>query len=233
MHSELLHIFMINHSKGWGIRSHAHEFYQIWYVTKGEGDILFNGRKIHVSEEDMIFYPAGVEHELLVLKSGVFCFVDMKFQLIDREWRERFAAFQPVERITDTELTRDILRCREYWHANDQFSRELSELIFEEVLLQLFRLHAPQDQEPEISIPFQNHTKPSSGLEGDIIRYVDTHFQERISLDAMAQDKIEALQQQVNQLQLQQALAGVVRYPQSTTYTSGGNPFCGCGCGNI
>ena len=54
-------------------------------------------------------------------------------------------------------------------------------------------------------------------------------------LDAMAQDKIEALQQQVNQLQLQQALSGVVRYPQSTTYTSGGNPFCGsgCGCSNI
>jgi len=52
-------------------------------------------------------------------------------------------------------------------------------------------------------------------------------------LDAMAQDKIEALQQQVNSLQLQQALAGVVRYPSSTTYTSGGNPFCGCGCGNI
>lgn len=52
-------------------------------------------------------------------------------------------------------------------------------------------------------------------------------------LDAMAQDKIEALQQQVNSLQLQQALAGVVRYPTATTYTSGGNPFCGCGCGNI
>ena len=52
--------------------------------------------------------------------------------------------------------------------------------------------------------------------------------------DMIAQDKIESLQNQVNQLQLSQAVAGVVRYPMQTTYSSGCNPFCGgCGCGNI
>ena len=50
-------------------------------------------------------------------------------------------------------------------------------------------------------------------------------------LDAMAQDKIEALQSQINALQLQNAVAGVVRYPMSSTYSSGCNPFCNCGCG--
>lgn len=55
-------------------------------------------------------------------------------------------------------------------------------------------------------------------------------------LDAIQQDKIEALQGQVNQLQLQSALCGVVRYPNSTTFTAGYNPYfnanaCGCGCG--
>lgn len=45
------------------------------------------------------------------------------------------------------------------------------------------------------------------------------------------QDKIEGLQQQVNQLQLQQAVAGVVRYPDSWAYNAGTSPFCGCGGG--
>ena len=49
--------------------------------------------------------------------------------------------------------------------------------------------------------------------------------------DMIAQDKIETLQNQVNQLQLAQAVAGVVRYPTSTVYSSGCNPFCACGCG--
>ena len=44
----------------------------------------------------------------------------------------------------------------------------------------------------------------------------------------------KALQGQVNQLQLQSALCGVVRYPNSTTFTAGYNPYfntnaCGCG----
>ena len=53
-------------------------------------------------------------------------------------------------------------------------------------------------------------------------------------LDALAQDKIEALQNQINALQLQNAVSNVVRYPTSTVYSSGCNPFCGgCGCNNI
>ena len=44
-------------------------------------------------------------------------------------------------------------------------------------------------------------------------------------------NKIEAMQARINQLELNQAVAGVVRYPTATTYTSGANPFCGCGCG--
>lgn len=49
--------------------------------------------------------------------------------------------------------------------------------------------------------------------------------------ELLTENKIEALQNQINQLQLQNAVAGVVRYPSATTYTSGANPFCNCGCG--
>ena len=38
-------------------------------------------------------------------------------------------------------------------------------------------------------------------------------------LDALCQNKIETLQAQVNNLQLQNALAGVVKYPQNTFYS--------------
>ena len=42
--------------------------------------------------------------------------------------------------------------------------------------------------------------------------------------DMIAQNKIEALQQQVNALQLKEATAGVLRYPNSWTYTAGAFP---------
>lgn len=52
-------------------------------------------------------------------------------------------------------------------------------------------------------------------------------------LDAIAGNRISDMQNQINQLQLQNALCGVIRYPQSTTYTAGYAPmygYNGCGC---
>lgn len=59
----------------------------------------------------------------------------------------------------------------------------------------------------------------------------NTTAQTQKILDAIAQDKIESLQNQVNALQLQQAVAGVVRYPMSTNYAVPSPCFNGCGCG--
>lgn len=52
-------------------------------------------------------------------------------------------------------------------------------------------------------------------------------------LDAIAQNKIEALQSKVSALELQAATSNVVRYPNSWTYNAGASPFCGCGCGTM
>ena len=50
--------------------------------------------------------------------------------------------------------------------------------------------------------------------------------------DMIAQDKIESLQAQVSQLQLAQATAGMLRFPNTWTYNAGVGPFCGC-CGTM
>ena len=42
--------------------------------------------------------------------------------------------------------------------------------------------------------------------------------------DMISQDKIEALQAQVNNLQMQNALCGVLRFPNTWTYQAGSFP---------
>lgn len=52
-------------------------------------------------------------------------------------------------------------------------------------------------------------------------------------LDAITCNRMADMQNQINQLQLQSALCGVMRYPMATTYTAGFAPyigFQGCGC---
>ena len=50
-------------------------------------------------------------------------------------------------------------------------------------------------------------------------------------LDALAQNKIDAMAARINQLELQAATSNIVRYPNGWTYNAGTSPFCnGCGC---
>lgn len=49
--------------------------------------------------------------------------------------------------------------------------------------------------------------------------------------DMMAQNKIEALQSRVNQLELDKATAGMLKFPNTWTYGAGYFPPMPCGCG--
>ena len=63
----------------------------------------------------------------------------------------------------------------------------------------------------------------------------NTTAQTQKILDAICGNRMADMQNQINQLQLQSALCGVVRYPTMTTFATNCNPFfssanCGCGC---
>ena len=50
-------------------------------------------------------------------------------------------------------------------------------------------------------------------------------------LDAITGNRMADMQNQINRLELQQAVAGVARYPSQFSYNAGPSPFCGrCGC---
>lgn len=81
------------------------------------------------------------------------------------------------------------------------------------------------------------------GVKFDMANYAasinaNTTAQTQKILDAITGNRMADMQNQINQLQLQSALCGVVRYPTSTTYATYCNPFsgyngCGCNCTNI
>lgn len=59
----------------------------------------------------------------------------------------------------------------------------------------------------------------------------NTTAQTQKILDALCENRMAEMQAQINQLQMQSALCGVVRYPNATTYSAGAWPFGnGCNC---
>ena len=71
--------------------------------------------------------------------------------------------------------------------------------------------------------------KYASALNTAAINETTTAQTQKI-LDAIQQNKIESLQAQVSNLELQNQLAGVVRYPMNTMYGVPSPCFGGCGC---
>lgn len=61
----------------------------------------------------------------------------------------------------------------------------------------------------------------------------NTTAQTQKILDAMTANQMDLLKGRIGQLELQQAVAGVVRYPNSMAYNAGQSPFCNCGCGYV
>lgn len=61
----------------------------------------------------------------------------------------------------------------------------------------------------------------------------NTTAQAQKILDAISGNRMADMQNQINALQLSNAMAGVVRYPQAITYGAGPSPFCGCGFASI
>ena len=51
--------------------------------------------------------------------------------------------------------------------------------------------------------------------------------------EKLDQNKIDALQNRVNQLELREATGNTVKYPTTMSYTAGFSPFCNCGMNGI
>lgn len=48
--------------------------------------------------------------------------------------------------------------------------------------------------------------------------------------DLIVGNRMDDMQNRINQLELQNQLQGVVRYPNGYTYNAGQSPFCTCNC---
>jgi hypothetical protein len=59
----------------------------------------------------------------------------------------------------------------------------------------------------------------------DAATYASSQNTQKI-LDALSANRIAEMQSRINALELQAAVAGVVRYPNSYVYSAGTNPFC-------
>ena len=67
--------FRSNFHKNWWVELHLHEYSEILYCKKGEGDILINGRNIRLQSNEFIWIPPNYVHQYSFQNAELVCAV--------------------------------------------------------------------------------------------------------------------------------------------------------------
>ena len=59
----LLYTGILNNVSDWLSNSQKHDFCEILYIIKGNGEVVINGRIFQVQSGDIVIYNHGIEHK--------------------------------------------------------------------------------------------------------------------------------------------------------------------------
>jgi len=168
--------------KNWGIKSHNHDCYQLFYIYSGNCRYTIDGESVEASKDDYILVLPGVEHAMDKDHEGLVRMIDIKFKL------------------TGSALARKLERVRPYGHApsviqpffklisheiKDQ-NRYFKEIIEKYTVILVMKLIASSESNitPQIMTSLEEEDWPS--VCRDIAQYIDTHYAQKVTLEDIA-----------------------------------------------
>lgn len=183
---ELIWTFMLDYTKGWGVRRHDHDYFQMYYCLDGEGNFYLDGRTIQLTKHDCLIMRPGQVHELYPITKGKFRLIDTKFYIHDNIIFNSIVNMPQIISMVDHSFKEIQMSMREEWASNYPFSKEIANLLFEQALYFFFRYTAPKPA----TIPFYYSMEQKifclKGIEKQISDYLSEHLLEKVSLDHLA-----------------------------------------------
>lgn len=185
--ADVFWIFMLDYTKGWGIRPHTHDFYQLYYITSGKGWMKLDGRKLLLSPKACVLIFPGQEHELFKMQSGVLRMIDVKFYVHDGALENELRGIAQTQQLT-AEFQKLLADVRAEWKSALPFKKHMADILLEQCLYILIRTHIKAEESKFLFPETQAKTKDMSGLPAKIAAYVEEHCFDDISLDEMARE---------------------------------------------
>ena len=186
--SEVLWTFMLDYTKGWGVRLHQHDFLQMYYCISGEGVFNLDGQRLLLQENMCLIIHPNQPHELLPMKDGQMRIIDTKFYIHSPELLEVLCSLPQFMEIPDPEFRDLCTMMRNEWASKTPYAKEMANAIFQQILL----LYLRKNTEAPSRIPFykelEDHIKNLTGLERKIAQHLQDHYLESISLNQLSSD---------------------------------------------
>lgn len=152
------------------IGSHIHEYSEILYCQKGNGDILINGQKLHLEEHEFVFIPPHYVHQYNLVNVDVICAV------FSNDFIPLFFKFAKGRKLVITKFKADELK--NMLESLPQTDKNQTILITAYLNLICHKVIEQGD--------FEKNTLADAALYQDVISYVSDNFTQNISLGKIA-----------------------------------------------
>lgn len=185
---ELVWVFTVDYAKGWGIRRHSHDYFQMYYCLAGESHISLGEHDFRLRPNDCLMIRPNEIHEVPPLPSGYWRIVDTKFYIHDEELYQALMEMPELVNISSPVFQRLQEETRNEWASGASYCHEMASLLFEQSLYLYLREMIPTP----VSVPFyhamEQKTANLTGIEKEISNYIIESFWDEISLDQLARD---------------------------------------------
>lgn len=169
---------------GWGIRRHAHPYFQIFFVLSGAGQFIV-GERGYLLEKDMYLIIAPDEnHELLKIKDGEFIVAEVKFAT-DEDSALRIAALAGAFKAEDSTVRNLLEGIRKEGKLAMPYYKEMI-ADYLNLLLDISARARLTDGQDDHSHALQNQEARLGGIPGKIAEYLNANLRSEITLDKLA-----------------------------------------------
>ena len=185
---ELVWVFIVDYAKGWGVRRHSHDYFQMYYCLTGESPIFLGDHDIHLGPNDCLLIHPNQVHEVKPLSKGYLRILDTKFYVHDEDLYQSLIEMPELVNISSPVFRRLQEETRNEWASGASYCYEMATLIFE----QLLYLYLREMIRSPVSIPFYHAMEQKmaslTGIEREISNYISENFLDEISLNQLAED---------------------------------------------
>ncbi|MFA9376850.1 MAG: helix-turn-helix domain-containing protein [Lachnotalea sp.] len=174
-------------------RYHNHDFTEITFILSGNGQYCVEGSTYDVQAGDLLICNSGISHNNIVINENEptteffvgftnYHFKNMPSNVISLGNDDYFIH-------TDAKLRQELIKCCYAMLAENETNQVGKYFMIKANLIQFLLLMIRQNIEPQQSqesYHFDSHFK--SYAVNQIITYLDAHYNEKISLDGIAQN---------------------------------------------
>ena len=185
---EVIWTFMLDYTRGWGVRRHQHDYFQMYYCVAGEGTMLLHDQNITLQQNDCLIIRPEQIHELYPIKSGQLRVIDTKFYVHDEELKSALLEAPQLIQIPGGGFGDIQQNMRNEWVSGTLYAKDMVAALFLQSILIFLRDNVRVSTQPPFYRKLNEKTEHLTGLEGELVQYLQTHFLEELPLDRIAED---------------------------------------------